>query len=468
MITFSHDMLLFIASVMVSFVAAFTGLALTNNISRLPQAHRKALIVMSAFILGGGIWSMHFVAMLAVRIDQPVYYNLLQTLSSALVAILVAGLALLILHFSRRTPTMLTLAGVILGLGIVAMHFIGMRGMRGLTPQFNTGIVWLTVAVAVVTGIAAIWAAYGHRSRQNIIAGAGVFGSAVVAVHFTAMHGTRFFPGPPPDSQSVFIGDGTLAVTVTVAVFIICGAFLLAATTFVSRPEQAGEPHAATNTPFVHSSLHASPGAPDNSQFAGTSAPRLSPADAPTEHTDSKNAETSSLSTTATTSSAKPSAPAFAMTSALTVRPAATDKTPIATPNAPPTTRHESQGNSTEETASAEMVIPARIPFERNKKIYFVDSSEVGAIRADGRYTHLYTPSGTLFCPWSITEAEKRLFEAGFFRTHRSYVVNLELLSGFEKSKDAGVCLFDNLQQLTSVPVSRKRIPDLIELLGIK
>ena len=458
-------MLLFIASVMVSFVAAFTGLALTNNISPLPQAHRKALIVMSAFILGGGIWSMHFVAMLAVRIDQPVYYNLLQTLSSALVAILVAGLALLILHFSRRTPTMLTLAGVILGLGIVAMHFIGMRGMRGLTPQFNTGIVWLTVVVAVVTGIAAIWAAYGHRSRQNIIAGAGVFGSAVVAVHFTAMHGTRFFPGPPPDSQSVFIGDGTLAVTVTVAVFIICGAFLLAATTFVSRPEQAGEPHAATNTPLVHSSLHASPDAPDNSQYAGTSAPLLSPADAATDHTDSRNAETSS--TTATTASAKPPAPAFAMTSALTVQPTATDKTPIATPNAPLTTRPASQGNSTEKTASAEMVVPARIPFERNKKIYFVDSSEVGAIRADGRYTHLYTPSGTLFCPWSITEAEKRLFESGFFRTHRSYVVNLELLSGFEKSKDAGVCLFDNLQQLTSVPVSRKRIPDLIELLGI-
>ena len=462
MITFSHDMLLFIASVMVSFVAAFTGLALTNNISRLPQAHRKALIVMSAFILGGGIWSMHFVAMLAVRIDQPVYYNLLQTLSSALVAILVAGLALLILHFSRRTPTMLTLAGVILGLGIVAMHFIGMRGMRGLTPQFNTGIVWLTVAVAVVTGIAAIWAAYGHRSRQNIIAGAGVFGSAVVAVHFTAMHGTRFFPGPPPDSQSVFIGDGTLAVTVTVTVFIICGAFLLAATTFISRPEQSGEPHATTDKAFVQSSLRTSP--------------RLSPADATTEHNDSRKAETSSLSTTATTSSAKPSAPELAMTSALTALPNATDKTPIATPNATPnvakpnaslTTRPESPENSAAKTASAEMVIPARIPFERNKKIYFVDSSEVGAIRADGRYTHLYTPSGTLFCPWSITEAEKRLFESGFFRTHRSYVVNLELLSGFEKSKDAGVCLFDNLQQLTSVPVSRKRIPDLIELLGI-
>jgi len=213
----------------VSFVAAFTGLALTNNISRLPDAQRKALIVMSAFILGGGIWSMHFVAMLAVKIDQTIYYDLLQTLGSALVAILVAGLALLILHFSKRTRKMLTLAGVILGFGIVAMHFIGMNGMRGVTPKVSIGVVLLTIVVAIATGVAAIRAAYGNRSRQNIIAGAAVFGSAVVAVHFTAMHGTQFVPGPPPDSQSVFIGDGTLAVTVTITVFIICGAFLLAA-----------------------------------------------------------------------------------------------------------------------------------------------------------------------------------------------------------------------------------------------
>jgi NO-binding membrane sensor protein with MHYT domain len=425
MITYSHDMTLFIASVVVSFVAAFTGLALTNNISRLPSPQRKALIVMSAFILGGGIWSMHFVAMLAVKIDQPIYYDLLQTLGSALVAILVAGLALLILHFSSRTPQLLTLAGIILGLGIVAMHFIGMRGMRGLTPEFSTTIVALTVLVAMVTGVAAIWAAYGHRSRQNIIAGAAVFGSAVVAVHFTAMHGTRFFPGPPPASQSVFIGDGTLAVTVTITAFIICGAFLLAATTFVSRPDAqtATDPVAATaeaaGATTADTSAAAIVTAPESAPAAG------SPASAKTLPVAAMNDD---------------GGPA---------EPPQTTKSGIAT-----------QGIS-------EDILPTKIPFERNKKIHFVPSTEVGAIRADGRYTHLYTESGTLFCPWSITEAEKRLADAGFFRTHRSYLVNLDQLSGFEKSRDAGVCLFENLQQLSTVPVSRKRVPELVAVLGI-
>lgn len=416
MITYSHDMTLFIASVVVSFVAAFTGLALTNNISRLPPPQRKALIVMSAFILGGGIWSMHFVAMLAVEINQPIYYDLLQTLGSALVAILVAGLALLILHFSSRTPQLLTLAGIILGLGIVAMHFIGMRGMRGLTPQFSTTIVVLTVLVAMVTGVAAIWAAYGHRSRQNIIAGAAVFGSAVVAVHFTAMHGTRFFPGPPPASQSVFIGDGTLAVTVTITAFIICGAFLLAATTFVSRPETAtaAEPLAATQA--TEGADAAAPATVPEAESAAASLSSAETLPVAAENDDSVSAEATQ-----------------------TIAPQAT----------------------------SEDGLPTKIPFERNKKIHFVASAEVGAIRADGRYTHLYTESGTLFCPWSITEAEKRLADAGFFRTHRSYLVNLGQLSGFEKSRDAGVCLFENLQQLSSVPVSRKRVPELVAVLGI-
>ena len=65
MIAATHNIFLVFASIAVSLVAAFTGLALTNNIAGQPENKRKALVVMSAFILGGGIWSMHFVAMLA-------------------------------------------------------------------------------------------------------------------------------------------------------------------------------------------------------------------------------------------------------------------------------------------------------------------------------------------------------------------------------------------------------------------
>jgi len=428
-------MTLFVAAVVVSFVAAFTGLALTNNISHHPEGLRKALIVMSAFVLGGGIWSMHFVAMLAVKISQPIYYDLLQTLGSALVAILVAGLALLLLHFSARTPRLLTLAGVILGMGIVAMHFIGMLGMRGVTPVFSGIVLWLTVAVAAVTGIAAIWAAYGHRSRQNIIAGAAVYGSAVVAVHFTAMHGTRFVPGPLPDSQSVFIGDGTLAVTVTLAVFMICGTFLLAATTFITRP---GDP-----------SIVASANEPAG---VALTEQRSTPEVVTTVPGKITAIEADSVFT-----------PLVAGDS---VAENVTGSLAVDQSSAPRDTGIPG-GSQRREEAAFEKTSTLKIPFERDKKIHFVPCGDVGAIRADGRYTHFYTRSGTHFCPWSITEAEKRLANAGFYRTHRSYLVNLEQLSGFEKRKDSGVCLFENFAQLSSVPVSRKRIPALVQALGI-
>jgi len=108
-----------------------------------------------------------------------------------------------------------------------------------------------------------------------------------------------------------------------------------------------------------------------------------------------------------------------------------------------------------------------RIPFERNKHIEFVFASELAAIRADGRYTHLYTQDGVRFCPWSIAEAEKRLAREPFYRSHRSYLVNLQKVHVFEKNRDAGVCRFDSYPQLSSVPVSRARVARLQQLLGL-
>ncbi|MEM7258108.1 MAG: MHYT domain-containing protein, partial [Pseudomonadota bacterium] len=172
----SHNIFLVVASIAVSLVAAFTGLAITNSIAALPESKRKALVVMSAFILGGGIWSMHFVAMLAHEFSAPVYYDSLQTLSSALIAILVAGLALLMLHFSARTPIRLASAGVILGVGIVVMHYVGMLAIRGVIPDFSVLSVLLAILVAAFTGVVAIRVAYGHRSKQNIVYGSVVFG----------------------------------------------------------------------------------------------------------------------------------------------------------------------------------------------------------------------------------------------------------------------------------------------------
>ncbi|MCG8447349.1 MAG: carbon monoxide dehydrogenase, partial [Hyphomicrobiales bacterium] len=182
MVTYTYDMALVLAAVLVSFMAAFTGLTLTNGISNLPVGTRKTLVVMSAFVLGGGIWSMHFVAMLAMEFPVPIFYDRQLTLASAWVAILLAGLALLLMHFRPRTRSNMIVAGVVLGAGIISMHFLGMNGIRGCVPVYGAFGVAVSALVAATMGVAAVWTAYGKRTKQNIFFGALVFGMSVVVV----------------------------------------------------------------------------------------------------------------------------------------------------------------------------------------------------------------------------------------------------------------------------------------------
>ncbi len=392
LIAISHNLVLVVASIAVSLVAAFTGLALTNSIASLPDAKRKMLVVMSAFIIGGGIWSMHFVAMLAHEFAVPVYYDSLQTLGSALIAILVVGAALLMLHFSKRTPNVLVLSGLLLGAGVIVMHYVGMLAIRGVIPRFNIISVLLAVAAAAVAGVLAIRVAYGSRSKQNTVIGSLVFGLAVVAVHYAAMLGTTFHHNESFKPLPVAMANHTLAISVTIASFVICGAFLLATTGFVTQKS-------AGSGPLVESEVGADKGVlPDT------------PAKAIVENV-----------------------PADA---------------------------------ATVESGSAADSL--QVPFEKNKKVGYVGVEEIAAARADGHYTQIYTKSGVHFCPWSITEAEAKLAQHGFCRTHRSYLVNINAVDDFQKRKEAGVCLFSEYPNLSSVPVSRNRVISLLAVLDNK
>jgi len=416
MVTYTHNTSLMLVAILVSVVAAFTGLALTNNIVHLAENTRKTLVTMSSVVIGGGIWTMHFVAMLANEFSVPVGYDVVYTLGSGLVSILVVGVALLILHYSTRTTTVLSLAGVILGAGIVLMHFIGMSGIRGATPSYGYGALALTLFVAAVTGICAIQIAYGKRSKEHIVAGGLMLGMSVVVVHYTAMHGTSYTASAGSETGTIAIANSTLAIVLVVAVFILCGAFLLVATTFMTTP--------GVQKSVGQAQLHL------HNKVQGISS--VHPADEPI---------------VATPAVEQKDAQPFIDKDLPTEQDELTDL--------------ETVGSG---QASASSV---RIPYERNKKIMFVDSGEIAAIRADGRYTQLYTQAGVCFCPWSITEAEKRLLNTRFYRSHRSYLVNVQVLSSFEKRKDSGVCLFDGYEQISSVPVSRTRVSGLMELLGL-
>ena len=245
----SHNLALVIASMVVSIVAGFTGLTLSKDISKQSVSRRKGSVAMSAIALGGGIWSMHFVAMLGIQMPILFYYDAAITLASALLAILIVGVALLILHFRERTPLTLCIAGALVGTGIVAMHYVGMAGLQLCRAVYTPLGVGFSVISAVALCIGAFWIAYGERTNRNILLGTLGFGAAVCAVHFVAMAGTQFVATPNFNEFGPVMSNEILAVGVIISSFVIFGAFLWMSVTFLVPSTPEGEKTIAPAAP---------------------------------------------------------------------------------------------------------------------------------------------------------------------------------------------------------------------------
>lgn len=243
----SHNKALVIASIVIAIVAGFTGLTLSKDLSKQSVLRRKGSIAMSAVALGGGIWSMHFVAMLGIQMPVLFYYDAAITLASALLAILIVGAALLLLHFRERTPLTLSAAGAMVGCGILAMHYVGMAGLQLCRAVYTPLGILLAVVAAVGLCIAAFWIAYGRRTNRNILLGTLCFGAAVSAVHFTAMAGTNFIAVPTLHEFGPAMSNEILAMGVILSSFVIFGAFLWMGVTFFAptAPFAAQAPIAA-------------------------------------------------------------------------------------------------------------------------------------------------------------------------------------------------------------------------------
>ncbi len=261
MVVYTYSVWLVLASVAVALMATFTGLFLTRGLQAQPIGTRQIRIVMAAIMLGGGIWTMHFVAMLAMRFETPVSYELVRTIASALIAILLAGVALLVMHFVTRRPATIAGSGALLGIGIVVMHFVGLSAIEGCLPVFSPGSVALSAVLAIVLGIAAIAIAYHQRTERNILLATALFGTAVAVVHFTAMAQTAFATAPAGATPQQ-LDTTQVAVFVLLAVFAISGAFLLSGASLMARTPQPRVDSMARlvpEAPLVEATITAAP-----------------------------------------------------------------------------------------------------------------------------------------------------------------------------------------------------------------
>lgn len=235
----SHDLWLVFSALAVAFMAGFTALNLLNGASRQDALTRKKNVAMAAIAMGGGIWSMHFVAMLGVRLELEVFFEPVTTVLSAMLAILVVGVGLLLVHFGDRSRAKIIGAGALVGVGVLIMHYVGMSAMRGAIPIYSPFGVGVAIVFSVALNIVVFHLAYGERSRQGIILGTVVFGASVFAVHFVAMMGTQFKADLGDVPQDLLLSNTVLGLMVSLGAFLICGAFLLVGVSFVTSAPQA-------------------------------------------------------------------------------------------------------------------------------------------------------------------------------------------------------------------------------------
>src|SRR5256884_4065523 len=128
-VTGTHDPYLVALSILVASFASYTALDLSAHVGPARGFARRVWLVAAAITMGGGIWSMHFVAMLAFIMPIPMSYDIGLTALSLVVAIFVTGGGFYVISRRRASPPRLVFSGLFMGLGIAAMHYTGMAAM---------------------------------------------------------------------------------------------------------------------------------------------------------------------------------------------------------------------------------------------------------------------------------------------------------------------------------------------------
>lgn len=195
-----HDPKLVVLAVLISLISGFTVFAVLSHARAQQGPARHGWSVMTACVAGGGIWSTHFVAMLGFSPATAVSYDITLTLTSALLSIVIAGVAMPLL-LSRGA--VYALAGaVVLSAAIAAMHFTGMRALVFAgTLAWEPALVTLSLGSAVLLVSAAVFTGRRASTRGYRLVAALLFGAAICCLHFTAM------------SAAVVKTDPTLAVS---------------------------------------------------------------------------------------------------------------------------------------------------------------------------------------------------------------------------------------------------------------
>jgi diguanylate cyclase (GGDEF)-like protein len=229
----TYNAVLVLTSLLVAILAAYTALDMVDRVNKSPRRVAGLWLIGGGFAMGGGIWSMHFIGMLAYTLPIPLGYDPLITLLSLSAAIAASTFALWLASQSTLPTWRLLPGALLMGLGIAGMHYLGMEAMR-MRPAITYDPFWFVTSIVVA--MAASWTAlrvfFLLRTRQTWgmrLAASTLLGFAVVGMHYTGMAATRI-PGDAMcgalrgDSQ---LAPNDMAVVVTVLTVAVLALVLL-------------------------------------------------------------------------------------------------------------------------------------------------------------------------------------------------------------------------------------------------
>jgi two-component system, sensor histidine kinase and response regulator len=234
----SYDYRLVALSIAIAMLAAYGALDLSGRVTVARGWARFVWLWAGAFAMGIGIWSMHYVGMEAFRLPVPVRYDWPTVGLSILAAILASAVALFVVTQARLTMTAAASGSVLMGGGIATMHYVGMHAMRlPAMCIYSPAIVVLSVFLGVIISFAAIRLTFDVReqtsqwswrkSRNSLL-----MGLAIPVVHYVGMAGVTFVPAPLADSDlrhAVSISDLSLVGIALGTLVILLAVFVMAA-----------------------------------------------------------------------------------------------------------------------------------------------------------------------------------------------------------------------------------------------
>jgi NO-binding membrane sensor protein with MHYT domain len=243
-VTGTHDPYLVALSILVACFASYTALDLSGHVGPARGLARRTWLAAAALTMGGGIWSMHFVAMLAFIMPTPMSYDIGLTILSLVVAVFVTGVGFFVISRQSASPLRLVLSGIFMGLGIAGMHYTGMAAMRGhVELSYDPLFVVLSLVIAIGASTVALWVAFRTTDLGQKLVAAVVMGLAISGMHYTAMRAAIFTAhGPVHEAQvNASLNQTNLALAIAGITFIILAIASVASLFERQRAEEALE-----------------------------------------------------------------------------------------------------------------------------------------------------------------------------------------------------------------------------------